>query len=856
MKISLRWSILLAALVLGRLDAETAKHAPFPFHSDDTRVNGLVQTSDGSVWAYQFHTRSLVMRDGDTWTTKHDFSDSKMDFQTMTPDAQDRLWILFQSRKGGHVDAYCIVRYDTRQLRVDFTRDLPMDHKEIGTNRWFKLWQDLQGRMWLTGEMPFVYRFEEDGACKLVVRFDDSMIARPIPNYLQTAQRLIFEDDGSIWLWSQTYASTTRYLKRPLRLDGETPEMLGADDVPGLPVGYYHDMASLVVDGRREWWLGIAGEGVWRMPAGGGAAKALEFPEDLKKNWAWRIFTANGKIWLVRSERNFEQRKTTNELWCRDVDGEWHKVIAHLDAGYPWFRHPFLETNEGLWVGTHYNGIWFVPANEAAEPRHFGGQQGFPLGQIEGVFPLPDGRLMAFEKQQGGICTFDVAKTLGYEAITPRSDVILSGNFGVIKGLEGRIFVCDANARALRQWDGRSWIDYPIPEPWKSVPGGHAADSRNRVWLIPENPDEAAYVLDIATGKWDTPRPYHDLVEEGTRDSTWHFLPQTDAQLTVSRGAVFSGSGQAAFCAGYKKLALFDGQWWRTLEGLPEIKGLAKDPVTGEILLRVGKDEVLRVNAQGAVAKEREKISDPSVTFVWSEKPKLDKERDKLWKDYNGLRTDEGDGWIFGKGMLWRVKDGHMVAWFSEGEPHPFVRQQQYYSGVVEDNFGNYLFYNSSEMIRVPIQVPHRLPSSFTLAVESTAEDSVRVNIGGVEGGWIRTRFGNGEWTDWEQTGRVEYKQLQPGDYRVEVEARNKHLEFSPVQEIKFSVKYDIDKPVREAVEKLFSKNWNERNEARKTLWRYHERARVLLEKIDRDKLDTNDRWWFDAALQQVEEKK
>ena len=41
-----------------------------------------------------------------------------------------------------------------------------------------------------------------------------------------------------------------------------------------------------------------------------------------------------------------------------------------------------------------------------------------------------------------------------------------------------------------------------------------------------------------------------------------------------------------------------------------------------------------------------------------------------------------------------------------------------------------------------------------------------------------------------------------------------------------------------------------------KTLSRFPEQARELLKKIDREKLDSNDRWWLDAALQQVEENK
>jgi len=57
-------------------------------------------------------------------------------------------------------------------------------------------------------------------------------------------------------------------------------------------------------------------------------------------------------------------------------------------------------------------------------------------------------------------------------------------------------------------------------------------------------------------------------------------------------------------------------------------------------------------------------------------------------------------------------------------------------------------------------------------------------------------------------------------------------------------------------VEKLFSENWSERNEAVRIFEQFPDQAKELLEKINRAQLNETDRWWLEAALQKVEEKK
>ena len=208
-----------------------------------------------------------------------------------------------------------------------------------------------------------------------------------------------------------------------------------------------------------------------------------------------------------------------------------------------------------------------------------------------------------------------------------------------------------------------------------------------------------------------------------------------------------------------------------------------------------------------------------------------------------------------------------MAPWFAEDEPHPFVRFPVHYSIITEDKFGNYLFSDGSEIVRVPRR---QAQSPLTLTLEKLTEDSVCIHIAGANGQPVRVRLGEQPWSWWGKSDRAEFKSLPPGDYQFEAEIQNEYLEIS-TQQMEFTIKGDAPEtsafsapntpsipniPISEAVEKLFSKNWNERNEAVKSLAQFPEQARELLKKIDSDQLNEINRWWLDAALQQVEEKK
>jgi len=901
MKIFLRWSVaLLAVLALGgcsRRDAETldsteaAEHAPFPCRSDDTRVRGCVRTSSGEVWAVSYNSCVLMVREGEKWIAKHEFE--KLYFQSFVMDDLDRIWIFFKNYNSDRnaKESYSVARYDTRARRLDFMKPAPSDFEKNSTSSssMFVLSKDLQGRVWLSGKISHVYRFDEDGTAQLVARLDGKVIVKSSQPY-HAVHRLLFEPDGAIWLWSEADRANSRFLKRPLRLDGETPELM--PETADLPEGFFYDLAAVTVGGEREWWVSIAGKGIWRMPAGGGGtARKVEFPKDSMRSRYSRIFAAHGRVFVVRYITNSGDEskpldRRTCELWVwgtgktekggpatgnsgssgEDVKGgdTWRRVIDYLDDGGSNYRRAVVETDEGLWLGTNYKGIWFVPKDEPAKPRHFDWRQGFSVAQTEGFLSLPEGRLLAF-KNDGGICVIDIAELLAYKTRKPNIDIVydtqLTGkSFVMTKSQDGTVYLFEQPSRTLYRWDGRKLVecaacpDHPITKEGR----GHdylATDSLDRVWVIPQKHDEPAFVLDTKTGKWSEPRPYRELLEERARgDGSWHFLPQCISTSTT-RDAVFTDSGQAAFATRSRELAFFDGLWWRTIDMGGGYIGLGKDPDTGEILVSSNSNgEASRVDALGEMVK-----SDARFPFlpgaIMAGRPKVDGE----WENCSGLRyvADEGDGWLFGKGMLWRVKDGHVLAWFAEGEPHPFISQGSYYWGVTEDNFGNYLFFYSNRMVRVP----RHLPSEFALAGKIVANsDNALVHIGGVEGNRVRTRLNDEEWTDWElakeHTKSVEYKRLLPGDYQIEVQVMNKYLEVSPTRQLEFTIKYDIDKPAHEAVEKLFGENWNERNEAVKTLQRHPERARVLLTQLDRAKLDSNDRWWLDAALQQLEERK
>jgi hypothetical protein len=129
------------------------------------------------------------------------------------------------------------------------------------------------------------------------------------------------------------------------------------------------------------------------------------------------------------------------------------------------------------------------------------------------------------------------------------------------------------------------------------------------------------------------------------------------------------------------------------------------------------------------------------------------------------------------------------------------------------------------EMWRAPLEMCYR------------QQDSVQ--FAGLTGGdyLLRWRCADGDWSEW--AGQAEDKifpALKPGEYTLQYEVMNKWLEVSPPAAVEFSIKYDVDKLTRDAAEKLFGENWDERDAAVKTLARFPEPARELLKKLAADR--------------------
>ncbi|MDR1304945.1 MAG: hypothetical protein LBK76_06945 [Verrucomicrobiales bacterium] len=828
---------LTAAGVLSAADNETAR----VFHSDDTQIYDCVQTADGDVWTVRNGSPMQIMaRRGDRWEALTKLAG--WSYRAMIADDAGCLWIVVKPSKGN----YCLARWDTKTKTMLGQTDLPESVKDD-----CKLWKDLRGRIWLTGKGPDIYRFDEDGNCQLVLRLDDTRLVKPNYSPLYwSAQKLLFDPDGAIWLCSVSKSVNMRHLKGLARLDG--PEPVFIDDIPGLPKGVWFDAALVTVSGAKEFWISVR-EGVFRVSADGARAEKLEFPDDLNKHPVWKIFVADGQVWLVNEQRQApDTERAGTGLWGMDADGHWQRRVARLDARQYDFTHPWLATREGLWLGSDGNGLWFVPKEPAAAARQFSWPQGFPCPTVSGVFGTAGGGILAAQRYYGS-ASFKADEALTMTAGRVAAELVYQRDFAVTKTRDGEIFIYDRGARLLRRWTGGGWRDYSLPvlegrKDSNSYGLALGSDSLNRVWLIPVKPEETAYVLDLDSGQWEPPMSYLEWLSASVKNADWHFLFQSSFAQQYSREAVADGHGRALLNLGKDGLRYYaDGQWRVVKPEGSSVKAVALDDADDGFLLWLHNGKVLRMNSGGAVSATDKIFPPQQLTFGNWVAPKAGEE----WRGSHGVRHAADDGWLFAKGNLWRVKGGRMAAWFADDEAQPFVRRSVSYMGVTEDRFGNYLFFNSGEITRVP----RRAPSAVTLTVSHSDEESASVTVSGVEGGWVRARFGGGEWGEWQRETRLDYSRLAPADYRVEVEAMNKYLEVSPPAVVGFSIKYDVDKLTRAAAEKLFGENWDERNAAVKTLARFPEPARELLKKLaaDRDRLSAADRWWLDAALQQVE---
>ena len=217
---------------------------------------------------------------------------------------------------------------------------------------------------------------------------------------------------GRIYFWSNTLLGGTNYrsLRGILIFDGKkwthlpriTGAIAGAADKP-LTVFQAKD--------ARHFWMAVGEEALYQFDIETRRAQKIAEPQKGAFKWVHKI-ERSGSDWFVFCERpetaypDGDSSLRSNDLW-RLRRGKWQKIVTGLDGGgefSEFSNRAFLPDKNGLWIGSLWGGIWFVPQTPSGKTasgkvgvaRRFDWRDGFDLLATNRLFRLRDGRIAAF----------------------------------------------------------------------------------------------------------------------------------------------------------------------------------------------------------------------------------------------------------------------------------------------------------------------------------------------------------------------------------------------------------------------------------------------------------------------------
>ncbi len=708
-----------------------------------------------------------------------------------------------------------------------------------GLDSWdfFEMAEDSGGRIWLTAGLPEVVRCDPaSGAFHI---YDLGPLDTGPPKKKWNNIFLTADLRGGLWLWSADRADNYISLPRPVRVTGDSLEML-----PAIPGYTGRHLEELSVRDKDSLWLGTRSQGLFLLNLDSLVAEPVPAPEKNAFDSFDGIFPF-GKGWLVLAGSG-----SGTELW-QFADEKWIRRPLPAPCHFLRWNRPmpaYLDLKSGAILAAE-NGILFVPHN-AGEAKLLDWRSGWTLTGASQFLSLGGDRFAALSRG-GSPPRWLVADLQEHLTQRPQADAVeILPWRGWAVDSQDRVFsLLEEKAADLSVWENGSWRKIRLPAELKNDRLSHVElDSSSRIWLFCDEASLPVGILSADLKEWETFPDFATALLKHRED-----LGEMGKELWWLRPVTGPGGG-IAFRTQNWQIVHWDGLAWRTWK-IQDMGSFPKDDRVstpffdqeGHLCVNtLRSDKTWKLGADQKWSGV-EKV--PGIADMWTNN--LPRITDRKLPDGfmpvdirdPWVATDNnGMTWVAGNGNLFKSYKGRTAAMFDGKAVHPFLRNPPVYSARV-DRFGNAWFQLGIDSIQ-HILLPAKNVRPPTLALTTDRWGLTRLDS--LPEGTLEWRLDRGDWQTIAPGGGM-LGFLPSGDHELEFQILTSRLDrIGPIPK-KVSVSLSSTEQVGHLIQLLQTGPDALRETAVQGLSRQTPLAIPALNEA----LKSTDSWWLQAALQE-----
>ena len=834
-----------------------------PWRVDSTRLNALAQDSTGQVWGIgAFMSADLYRWEDSNWNAAPVSGvtvNSRPFALANGPDGA--VYCLWSAGEGAHTVTWH--QGSVSKTLAQFTGDVAFAPT---------IFVDSKRNVWITGRGIHIYRITPEGHAEpaYTIEYDHRYDAN-----LPKGARLNFDPvyatadgQGRIWFWSGGLGGGggVPSLDGILIFDGKNFDH--HRDIPGMPAKRF---SAVEPDDSEHMLLAAAADHLYRIDTKTLTAAVVPEPVSSAFRFVQKIFHADKATYVVSANGSTPVPERSGEgrigvLWRRQ-GGEWKRVVNGIDmrpATIIDAPRSFLATPAGLWLGAYGTGPWFIPAG-SGEPVHIDWRYGYSLDESEGLMALPDGRLLLVAATSGSMaCGSTAVMPADLLAAVETSDKVRTLNplRAFVPDQLGHIWGFLSDDRpVISEWDGKTWTDHSLPEDFAPLSfWNFAVDSQDRIWLQYTRCRGPVLILNPRRGNTET---YPDLSAafqaQLPNRASFHVQGYRFTVPTITL------DGQIGYRDPCEQAHYFNGQAWKTWKP-QEIAGTVRSNFDGPAFFdRAGNFavnlegktwEYTQVQGWRITSFERGYGTDPERLASHAPPPPPG----CAFSNPESVAQDRlGTYWLTSRGQLYRAIPGLCVPQFSSVQRQPFGDSRTIKTALIDPAGNAFLetYFLAHPDIGEYVIVNARPPLPQTkmhASVEASGIVKLRFETQVRGKAWFTWRVDGGAWTPPTESAETTVNWLANGQHRIEAAALDDRLQIDPTPPAaEVTIHVDSRKQLATLIEQLKDPNYSVREAAVAGLVRQPSLALPLLQSA-RETAAPDQRWWIDAAIQQIKE--